>query len=83
MIGCGHVGKTVIRGLLANDVDPELITISTRRPEDAVASLGDSLTIVDDNIGVASKSTVIFVCCLPSQLNGVASEVRSHLKKGT
>jgi len=81
IIGCGRLGKQLASTLLKfSDVHPEELFLSTRRPETLSALQIKGVHCGFDNAKVCSSVHLLFICCLPSQLQTVAKEIKGHLK---
>uniref|UniRef100_A0A8C5QJN8 NADP-dependent oxidoreductase domain-containing protein 1 n=1 Tax=Leptobrachium leishanense TaxID=445787 RepID=A0A8C5QJN8_9ANUR len=80
IIGAGHLGKQLARCLIdATGLQAEDIRISTRRPQTLRDFQEHGVLCYYDNVGLATWAHVIFVCCLPSQLPALCTEIRSHV----
>ncbi|XP_067932744.1 NADP-dependent oxidoreductase domain-containing protein 1-like [Watersipora subatra] len=84
LIGCGRLGSHLVHALLSfGEVNPADIQISTRRPETLNTLKEKGVSVIYNNIEVASKVHLLFVCVLPSQLNKVLEEICQNLDKQT
>ncbi|XP_030071230.1 NADP-dependent oxidoreductase domain-containing protein 1 [Microcaecilia unicolor] len=84
IIGCGHTGKQLARALLdLSGLLAQNIQISTRRPEtlQELQSLG--VNCFYDNCRLAAWAEVLFLCCLPSQLPNICSEIQAELPESS
>ncbi|XP_067894336.1 NADP-dependent oxidoreductase domain-containing protein 1 [Heterodontus francisci] len=82
VLGCGHLGKQLVLSLLAlEDVTPVNITISTRRPEKHSDLTDLGVKCFYDNKRLATSVDVMFLCCLPSHLIAVSSQIRGYISK--
>ncbi|KAM8921307.1 NADP-dependent oxidoreductase domain-containing protein 1 [Pelodytes ibericus] len=80
IIGGGHLGKEIARCLIQlSGLRIEDIRISTRRPESLREFRELGVLCFYDNVGLTTWAQVIFVCCLPSQLPSLCTEIRSHV----
>uniref|UniRef100_A0A8C3YUI5 NADP-dependent oxidoreductase domain-containing protein 1 n=1 Tax=Catagonus wagneri TaxID=51154 RepID=A0A8C3YUI5_9CETA len=82
IIGGGHLGKQLAHTLLQLvPVPAECLRISTRRPEalDEFKKLG--IQCFYNNSSLVRWAHVVFLCCLPSQLPNICSEIQSSLGK--
>ncbi|XP_019495886.1 PREDICTED: NADP-dependent oxidoreductase domain-containing protein 1 [Hipposideros armiger] len=82
IIGGGHLGKQLARVLLQLvPIPAERLRISTRRPEtlDELQKLG--VQCFYHNSCLVGWANVIFLCCLPSQLLNICSEIQTSLGK--
>jgi len=76
-IGGGRMGSSLIRALLDNKlVDGQDITVSDLIDE-RVAELGGlGVATIEDNVSLAAKSDVIFLCIKPQSIEGVLEEIK-------
>ncbi|NP_001072734.1 NADP-dependent oxidoreductase domain-containing protein 1 [Xenopus tropicalis] len=82
IIGGGNLGKQIAHCLIdLGVIRAEDIRISTRRPETLQDLQELGVHCAYDNAALATWSQVIFLCCLPSQLPSICTEIRDHLKK--
>ncbi|XP_070699134.1 NADP-dependent oxidoreductase domain-containing protein 1 [Pempheris klunzingeri] len=82
MLGMGHMGKQLLLSLLEkSDIKPSNIKISSRRPELAVEFVQKGVECFFDNRRLAAWADVLFICCLPSHLPKVCSDLHSQLSK--
>ncbi|KAM7402974.1 hypothetical protein PAMA_003751 [Pampus argenteus] len=82
ILGLGHMGKQLLHILLEKtDVKPSHIKVSTRSPESAVAFVPTGVECFFDNRRLAAWADVLFLCCLPSHLQKVSTDLRSELPK--
>ncbi|XP_054422962.1 NADP-dependent oxidoreductase domain-containing protein 1 [Pteronotus mesoamericanus] len=82
IIGGGHLGKQLARVLLQLvPVPAEKLRISTRRPEvlDEFQKLG--IQCFYGNTYLAGWANVVFLCCLPSQLPSICTDIQTSLEK--
>ncbi|XP_037001175.2 NADP-dependent oxidoreductase domain-containing protein 1 [Artibeus jamaicensis] len=82
IIGGGHLGKQLARVLLQLvPIPAERLRISTRRPEalDEFQKLG--VQCFYNNPYLAGWANLVFLCCLPSQLPSICTEIQSSFKK--
>eukprot|EP01048_Picozoa_sp_COSAG05_P011845 COSAG05_NODE_1145_length_5733_cov_3.986865_3_plen_525_part_00 len=77
IIGGGRVGLALLRALLhCGTFSPDRIRLSTRRPEELLDYQAQGVECVYDNVHVAQRSEVIFLCCLPAHLPKVAKDLK-------
>ncbi|XP_070576714.1 NADP-dependent oxidoreductase domain-containing protein 1-like [Ptychodera flava] len=80
ILGCGRLGSHLVNTLFTYaDVEPEDLKISTRRPETLGELQEKGVHCFHDNASLASSVHVLFLCVLPSQLPGVAEEIRGKI----
>ncbi|XP_036887227.1 NADP-dependent oxidoreductase domain-containing protein 1 [Sturnira hondurensis] len=82
IIGGGHLGKQLARVLLRLvPIPAERLRISTRRPEalDEFEKLG--VQCFYSNLYLVGWANLVFLCCLPSQLPSICTEIQSSFKK--
>ncbi|XP_078590185.1 NADP-dependent oxidoreductase domain-containing protein 1-like [Branchiostoma floridae x Branchiostoma japonicum] len=80
IIGGGRLGGQLAQALLTyGDVEPHEMVVSTRRPEILVKLEEQGVTCLYDNRRVAASCDVLFLCCLPSQLNVVAEDIKGRI----
>ena len=53
--------------------------MSTRRPESLSDFANAGMNVDFNNVWVASKCDVIFICCLPAVVNQICAEIKNHL----
>ncbi|XP_072350465.1 NADP-dependent oxidoreductase domain-containing protein 1 [Scyliorhinus torazame] len=82
VLGCGNFGKQLVFSLLQlTDLTAACISVSTRRPE-TLSDLTDlGIQCFYDNRRLAASVDVMFLCCLPSQLFAVSSQIRGSIPK--
>ncbi|KAL0969107.1 hypothetical protein UPYG_G00222690 [Umbra pygmaea] len=82
VLGGGHIGKQMVQVLLENTgLKPSQINISSKRPETLEEFLKGGIMCYFDNRRLVAWADVLFLCCLPSHLPKVCSELQSHLPK--
>nr|XP_020650019.1 NADP-dependent oxidoreductase domain-containing protein 1 isoform X1 [Pogona vitticeps]XP_020650020.1 NADP-dependent oxidoreductase domain-containing protein 1 isoform X1 [Pogona vitticeps] len=82
IIGGGHIGKQLARVLLQlTDISGKNIQISTRQPEKLSEFQMLGVNCFYNNRQLADWADVIFLCCLPSHLPNICSEVQDALKR--
>lgn len=84
-IGCGNMGKAILRGLLeAQMVNPKEVMVSTKRGETS-RLLADTfgVQVAKDNGQVAHFSQVLFLGVKPFQYEDVLREIRQELREHT
>ncbi|XP_059504886.1 NADP-dependent oxidoreductase domain-containing protein 1 isoform X1 [Stegostoma tigrinum] len=76
VLGCGRFGKQLVLSLLhLTDLTATCITVSTRRPEKLSDLSEMGIKCFYDNKRLAASVDVMFLCCLPSQLLAVSSQI--------
>ncbi|XP_077179449.1 NADP-dependent oxidoreductase domain-containing protein 1 [Paroedura picta] len=81
LIGGGHIGKQLARVLLELGGFPgKNIQISTRRPEILLEFQVLGVNCFYNNRKLVGWADIVFLCCLPSQLPHICSEVHKELK---
>ncbi|XP_041353400.1 NADP-dependent oxidoreductase domain-containing protein 1-like [Gigantopelta aegis] len=84
VLGCGHVGSQIVHCLLTyGRVEPDELAISTRRPETLEYFQNKGVECYFNNVKLVSSVHILFICVLPSQLPGVAEEIKDHLSPST
>ncbi|KAH0620463.1 hypothetical protein JD844_020962 [Phrynosoma platyrhinos] len=82
IIGGGHIGKQLARILLQlSGISEKNIQISTRRPETLSEFQGLRVSCFYDNKKLVGWADIVFLCCLPSHLPRICSEVQDTLQK--
>ncbi|XP_041070776.1 NADP-dependent oxidoreductase domain-containing protein 1 [Carcharodon carcharias] len=82
VLGCGHFGKQLVLSLLQlTDLNAACITVSTRRPEKLNDLTDLGIKCIYDNKRLATSVDVMFLCCLPSHLPAVSSQIRGCISK--
>lgn len=80
ILGGGHVGKQLAKLLLhSSDLKPCDINISTKRPETLGEISNTGVECYFDNIRLAKRADLLFLCVLPSHLPQVCSDIHCHL----
>ncbi|XP_029453519.1 NADP-dependent oxidoreductase domain-containing protein 1 isoform X2 [Rhinatrema bivittatum] len=80
IIGGGHTGKQLAKVLLElSGLLAEHIQISTRRPETLYELQSLGIECFYNNRHLAAWADVLFLCCLPSQLLNICSEIKMDL----
>eukprot|EP01063_Lacrimia_lanifica_P027870 TRINITY_DN3973_c0_g12_i1.p2 TRINITY_DN3973_c0_g12~~TRINITY_DN3973_c0_g12_i1.p2 ORF type:complete len:339 (+),score=87.94 TRINITY_DN3973_c0_g12_i1:38-1054(+) len=81
IIGCGVVGGSILEALLKTKLfHATCFTVSTRQPEAAPPFLKGGINVCFDNECAAQSSDLLFLCCLPTQLQDVAAKIRGKVK---
>uniref|UniRef100_A0ACB8G558 Uncharacterized protein n=1 Tax=Sphaerodactylus townsendi TaxID=933632 RepID=A0ACB8G558_9SAUR len=84
IIGGGHVGKQLARVLLELGGFPgNNIQISTRQPETLSEFQVLGVDCFYNNRKLVGWADVVFLCCLPSHLPHICSEVHKELRKSS
>ncbi len=80
VLGCGNLGTTLVRGLLAAGLEPERVHVTTLPPDGAEA-LAEELGVVahEDNTGLVGASNLVILTVKPQQVAGVCKEIRRSL----
>ncbi|XP_036286238.1 NADP-dependent oxidoreductase domain-containing protein 1 [Pipistrellus kuhlii] len=82
IIGGGHLGKQLAQVLLhLVPIPPEKLWISTRRPEALEEFQKLGIRCFYNNASLVAWADVIFLCCLPSQLPNICSEINTSFRK--
>lgn len=69
LLGCGRLGRGVLRALIEQKVvAASRICVSTRQPETLDDFSRAGVTCYFDNVRLVTESSVVIVCCLPEQL---------------
>ena len=78
-LGCGHLGGSLVEGMLAQQYQAQKITV-TRRNLDKLSSLkGKGVQVTDDNTAAVAASDVIVLCVRPDQLAILLDEIQPLL----
>uniref|UniRef100_A0A8D2LMW9 NADP-dependent oxidoreductase domain-containing protein 1 n=1 Tax=Varanus komodoensis TaxID=61221 RepID=A0A8D2LMW9_VARKO len=81
IIGGGHIGKQLARVLLQlSDIPGKNIQISTRQPETLLEFQMLGIDCYYNNRQLVGWADVVFLCCLPSHLLHICSEVQDALR---
>ncbi|XP_015273827.1 PREDICTED: NADP-dependent oxidoreductase domain-containing protein 1 [Gekko japonicus] len=84
IIGGGHIGKQLARVLLELGGFPgKNIQISTRWPETLLEFQALGVDCFYNNRKLVGWADVVFLCCLPSHLPYICSEVHKELKQSS
>nr|XP_006134878.1 NADP-dependent oxidoreductase domain-containing protein 1 isoform X2 [Pelodiscus sinensis]XP_025046345.1 NADP-dependent oxidoreductase domain-containing protein 1 isoform X2 [Pelodiscus sinensis] len=82
IIGGGHIGKQLVRALLElSGVLAQNIHMSTRRPETLSEFQQLGVECFYDNGQLVAWADIVFLCCLPSHLQHICSEIHSSLRE--
>lgn len=84
-IGCGNMGKAILKGLIdSGQASKNRIIVSTKRQstQDSIHDLY-GVTVTGNNREVAEKSDILFFAVKPYAYEEVMNEVQSALKKDT
>ncbi|XP_067848223.1 NADP-dependent oxidoreductase domain-containing protein 1 [Heptranchias perlo] len=82
VLGCGHLGKQLVVSLLeVAELSPVNITVSTRSPEKLSNLKYLGVQCFYDNQRLAASVDVMFLCCLPSHLITVSSQIRGYISE--
>ncbi|XP_078089275.1 NADP-dependent oxidoreductase domain-containing protein 1 [Mustelus asterias] len=82
LLGCGHFGKQLVLSLLQlTHLSAANITVSTRRPETLSVLTDLGIECFYDNKRLATSVDVMFLCCLPSHLLAVSSQIRGSISE--
>ena len=85
IIGCGNIGKEIVKALLMNGFKPSQVLISTRRPAslEKITNLGVQC-FCDNAWAAQSGPDLLILCCLPAQFHQVVgSELRGKIPART
>uniref|UniRef100_G1KTM6 NADP-dependent oxidoreductase domain-containing protein 1 n=1 Tax=Anolis carolinensis TaxID=28377 RepID=G1KTM6_ANOCA len=81
IIGAGHIGNQLAKTFLQlGGISYKNIQISTRRPETLSEFHMVGVKCFYNNRQLVSWADVIFLCCLPSQLQHICSEIRDAIQ---
>ncbi|XP_054828085.1 NADP-dependent oxidoreductase domain-containing protein 1 [Eublepharis macularius] len=84
IIGGGHIGKQLARVFLELSGFPgKNIQISTRRPETLLEFQALGVQCFYNNRQLVGWADVVFLCCLPSHLPNICSEVYKELNQSS
>jgi pyrroline-5-carboxylate reductase len=79
IIGCGNLGKSILKGLIDDDIFPSKNIIATKRHIGTLDIFKDSgVTITSDNIKAIEQSEVIIVALKPYNILEVLGELKEH-----
>lgn len=82
VIGCGRLGSQIVSTLMSfSDVRPEEILISTRKPHELSSFQESGIKCIFDNKKVVETSHIVFLACLPCQVQAVAEEIRDKIPR--
>lgn len=81
-IGCGNMGKAMLKGLLnSTNINKENIIISTKSEESRVNIINEfKVNCVLDNIEVAKAAEILFLAVKPNLYKQILKELESHIK---
>ncbi|CAB3992931.1 Hypothetical predicted protein, partial [Paramuricea clavata] len=80
IVGCGRLGKQLGTVLLdLGVVSASNLYISTRCPENLEEFQNKGVYCCFDNVMVGKTVDILFLCCLPSQLNTVSKDLRGNV----
>ncbi len=83
VIGCGNLGRSIVKGLLNNDVfSPNHVT-ATRRNIDLIADLAtEGATVTSDNCEAVKNSNIILIAVKPYNVGKIIKEIKGEIIEG-
>lgn len=79
IIGCGNLGKAILKGLLANNAAASMKITATKRDTSALAELQhENLNITNDNVVALKNSDLIVVALKPHNILEILAELKEH-----
>lgn len=82
IIGYGHIGRALARGLLKGGVQSRDLLIAVRRSESEQAAASAGLAATQRFADIAACCKLIFLCTASTQALQTASELMQHLRDG-
>jgi pyrroline-5-carboxylate reductase len=81
IIGAGRLGRQLATSLIeCADTNPvQDLQISTRQPDTLTSLIQKDVVCYFDNIRLVKRSDIVFLCILPSQMETIINEIRSHI----
>ncbi|ESO83530.1 hypothetical protein LOTGIDRAFT_133318 [Lottia gigantea] len=84
ILGGGRLGSQIAHCLLTfGRMNPQNLQISTRRPETLEYLQHKGVECYYNNKKLVSNVNLLFICVLPSQLPGIADEIKGRLSPST
>lgn len=81
LLGCGHLGSAMVRGLLAEGRAPDKI-IATRRNLDRLQPLAEQgVQVTADNLAAVQQADLVVLAARPSQLGELLDEVAATINQ--
>ncbi|PKQ64521.1 pyrroline-5-carboxylate reductase [Labilibaculum filiforme] len=83
VIGCGNLGRSIVKGLLnKNTFDSNHVT-ATRRNVDLIADLAtEGALVTSDNCEAVRNSNIILVAVKPYNVGKIIHEIKGEIRKG-
>lgn len=82
ILGCGHIGTAIARGLKASGLfEAENIIVTRRRLENLEPLKSEGFIATDDNREAVQKSDIIIIAVQPQQFDEMAEEIISELTR--
>ncbi len=83
VIGCGNLGRSIVKGLLNNDTFNSGHVTATRRNTDLIADLAtEGAAITSDNCEAVRNSNIILVAVKPYNVGKIINEIKSEIIEG-
>lgn len=83
VIGCGNLGKSIVRGLLKNENLKQSSIIATRRNLSFIEDLKlDGAYITSNNREAVQNSNIILIAVKPYNVSKIIDEIKDELRKG-
>jgi pyrroline-5-carboxylate reductase len=79
IIGCGHMGEALLRGLHQKGMTKGVIVSELRADKREYIKKNYGVEAIEDNCAVASKAQVIILAVKPQELKGVLQEIAPAL----
>ncbi len=83
IIGCGNLGRSILKGLIADQNFPSSNIIASKREIDSLASFKEEgVRLTTDNVLAIRESDIIIVALKPYTILQVLSELKDHFVPG-
>ncbi|PKQ69603.1 pyrroline-5-carboxylate reductase [Labilibaculum manganireducens] len=83
VIGCGNLGRSIVKGLLNNDVFSPSHVTATRRNIDLIADLAtEGATVTSDNCEAVKNSNIILIAVKPYNVGKIIKEIKGEIIEG-
>ncbi len=83
IIGAGHIGSALAKGLLISGMQASDIIISTHTVAKAGGFAEKGVSVIADNVEAVKDADIVFIAVKPLSLKEVADEIASHIKGKT
>lgn len=83
IIGCGNLGKSILKGLVEDKDYPSENIIATKRSIEAIKSYeAHGVRVTTDNLWAVGESDVVIVAVKPYKVLSVFNDIKEYLVPG-